>query len=160
MNSIYDDLEYKNEDKEQLSQELMQSFSFDFSLCKVWAHGESIVNIAINARMIGTCTDGQLDVRFENFELPEYVNPTFSFKIFSLGGYYHLWVANEDMQYFIDQNPSKEPMFLGLYFIDGELSYINLNIHDPAVLVDFYSENAIEKINAKFDVDLKTMREW
>ena len=159
MNSIYDDLHYEQEDKEKLVQELKQSFSFDFALCKVWSHGESIVNIETNARIIGTCTDGKLDVRFENFELPEYVNPTFTFDKFTMGGYYHLWGVG-DMQYFIDQDPLNEPMFLGLYFIDGELANINLNIHEPSVLLAFYSEDAVEKINTKFDVDLKTMKEW
>ena len=160
MNSIYDDLHYEQEDKEKLVQELKQSFSFDFALCKVWSHGESIVNIETNARIIGTCTDGKLDVRFENFELPEYVNPTFSFEVFSLGSFNHLWVVVDELQHFIDQNPLKEPMFLGLYFIDGKLANVNLNIHEPFVIVDFYSEEAIEKINTKFDVDLKTMKEW
>ncbi len=159
MNSIYDDLKYEEEDKEMLAQELKQSFSFDFSLCKVWAHGECFENHITKGSIIGNYTNGQLDVAFQNFSLPEYVKSSFSFKIFSLGAYYHLWVADE-MQAFVEQKRFNEPMFLGLYFIDGELALVNLNMYEENVLIEFFTQDAIERIDAKFDVDLKSMKEW
>jgi hypothetical protein len=154
MDAIFDQFENYN-----LIEVRKESFDFEYSLCKVWKAGECIFTSDKRGKLSGKLIEGNLHIDLATNILDAHVLREFSFQELSVGAYYKLWRTDTPTLEIPNMIP-KTPMFLGLYYLDGRLAKVDLNIYEPSVLIDFLNDNAIDRANARFNFDLKTLKKY
>ena len=110
-------------------------FSFLADNCKVWHQGSCIadwnskfqINAEINPR------NGKIEVRLDNSQLDKYISNFFSFSEISLNNDRVLWSNN-----LLNGGAGAgkyEPINMSLFYFQGVLSRIYLNVVSPAVIM-------------------------
>jgi hypothetical protein len=114
-----------------------QSFSFAYTRFEVWQGGALIYSDNSIGVIDANVLDDNLNVSINDNKINKYVISNFSFGEISTNGDRIMW--SKDIFNTSDNVEKYNPDISSLFYQNGILKKVTYTIHDPNILVEFYS---------------------
>jgi len=114
-----------------------EPIQFEYSKVEVWFNGGCIFKSAIKGNLIGNILNGAIQFSLENNGFEKYITTNFSFEEISTNVNRKIWskdlMNTKNLKY-----NDLTPHLVSLFFKNGHLTKVALNIHNQNSMVELY----------------------
>lgn len=114
-----------------------KSFIFNYDRFEVWKGGACILSGQSNGQIIGKVENGELNVTIDNILINNHIKKQFSFGEISSNIDRIMW--SKDIFNSSGRTERNNPDISSLFYHNGVLAKVTYTVHDPNILVEFYS---------------------
>jgi len=114
-----------------------QSFSFSYRRFEVWQGGACVYSATSNGVIDAKVLNENLVVTINDSNINQYIKSNFSFGEISTNNERVMW--SKDIFNTSDRVEKFNPDISSLFYQNGVLVKVTYTIHDPNILVEFYS---------------------